>query len=412
MGERFIVAGGGPVALTAALLLAKAGKQVLVLEKDQGLHTDWRASTFHSPSLEMAEELGVIDRMLDQGLVAEKFQFRHWSRNEAVEFDMSQLADVTKYPFRLQLEQYKYTRILFEELKQNYSNAEIRFSNAIQDVKIVDGKAVLTVEHTKPSDYGRSEEIECDWLLACDGANSRVRRSLNLAFDGTTYPERSLLLSIDAPFEEWYPGICWVNYIADSEESPGMLLKIPDIWRVSFRVPDNVSDEEAVSDDYVNQRVRGVFGDRDIPSPTERQVFKVHQRAAETFRRGPVLLCGDAAHLNSPYGGQGLNSGIHDAYDAVTTLLDHLDGKVPESGLDDYSNRRRNAAVNEVQRISHRNTTEFGSKDQATISTSMQRAKMIAADPALARKWMMEASMLESVRPWYDPAQKVFDQTA
>ncbi|MBS3929417.1 MAG: FAD-dependent monooxygenase [Sphingomonadales bacterium] len=404
MASDFVIVGAGPVGLTAALLLGRAGKSVLILERDPGLHTDWRASTFHAPTLEMAKEMGVVDDMLEQGLVADLYQIRDWSRGRVAEFDFSALSDVTEFPFRLQLEQYKYSAIIYDHLKRNYPNVEIRFAQAVRKVSETGEFPVITVEDMRPSAYGRTDEIVCGWLLGTDGANSIVRQEMGLGFEGLTYPTRQLLLSLDAPLKEWYPDICWVNYIADSDSAPGMLLKIPDLWRVSFKVPDEISDREAVGDAFVDACIRSVFGDRDMPPATERQVFRVHQRAADTFRRRRILLLGDAAHINSPHGGMGLNSGIHDAFDLMRVLPGVADRLLPDSELDAWAARRRNAAVNEVQKISHRNSVEIGSQDEAAISRTLQRMLELAADPPRARAWMLEASMLTAVRSWYHPA--------
>lgn len=392
----FIV-GAGPVGLTAAYMLGLAGVDVLVIEKDEQPHTDWRASTFHPPSLEMCEEIGVVKRMLELGVVAHEYQMRDWKKGRVARFDFRELSDVTKYPFRLQLEQYKYSEILRDAIA-TLENIEIRFGAGLS--KLIESGAHPRIEIKTAQG---EDEISCDWLLGTDGASSAVRKALGLKFDGMTYPTRALLLSIDAPLDTWFPDICYVNYVADSEDSPGMVLRIPDLWRVSFSLPDTVTDSEAVSDDYVWARVKSIFGDRPMPSPTSRQVFRVHQRAAETFRVGHVLLLGDAAHVNSPHGGLGLNSGIHDAFDLVKTLVPVMEDGHAESALDDWATRRRNAAVGEVQRVSHRNTTEFGSRDETQVSATLQRVMAIAADPAAARGWMLEASMLKSVRAWYAP---------
>jgi 3-(3-hydroxy-phenyl)propionate hydroxylase len=412
MSADFVIAGAGPVGLTAALMLARAGKSVLVVERDPNLHTDWRASTFHAPTLEMAEEMGVIDDMLEQGLVAELYQVRDWSKGRAATFDFTRLADATNYPYRVQLEQYKYARILYDRLLRDHPNVEVRFGCAAQGVVREGPRPIVRVEYTGAGEDGRTEDIECAWLLACDGANSAVRRSLGLTFEGLTYETRAVLLSINAPFKEWYPDICWVNYIADSAESPGMLLKIPDTWRCSFKMRDDVSDEEAVSDAYVEMRLREIFGDRALPPTDSRQIFRVHQRSIETFRHDHVLLLGDAAHINSPHGGMGMNSGIHDAFDLGRVLPAVTQGELPDTEIDAWAERRRAVALNDVQKISHRNMTEIGSADESTVNHALQRLIEISNDPQRAYVWMHESSMLTSVRKWFHPRRSIDRQSA
>lgn len=398
MDREIIIVGAGPVGLTAALLLGKAGRSVLVLERDAALHTEWRASTFHPPSLEMAEEMGIVGDMLAQGVIAPKYQIRDWSKGRAAEFDFGVLADVTKYPFRLQLEQYKYAAILFEALKR-YPNVEVKFAAPVVSVR--NNASAAEVDFTSE---GKTETLTTQWLLGADGANSIVRRGLGLGFEGSTYPMRFLLLSVDAPLDEWYPEITYVNYVADAQESPGMILRIPDLWRVSFTIPDDVTDEEAKSDAYVVRRLRRVFADREMPLPSARQVFRVHKRAAETFKLGRALLLGDAAHNNSPHGGMGLNSGIHDAYDLASVFAEMARGCADETALQAWADRRREVALHDVQRVADQNTQQFGAKDENTVAPALQRAMTIAADPGRAREWMLEASMLSSVRRWYAPS--------
>ncbi len=392
-----VVVGAGPVGLTIGNLLGRAGRTVLILERDKVPHTDWRASTFHPPTLEMCEEMGIVDKMLEQGVLAAEYQVRDWAKGHVAKFDFTTLSDITTHPYRLQLEQYKYSAILREELAE-LPNVELRFGTPMKSLLGTRDRPRLLVETE-----GRDEDIVCNWLLGTDGANSIVRRELGLKFDGMTYASRTLLLSLDAPLEQWFPDICYVNYVADSEDSPGMVLRIPDLWRISFSLPDSISDAEAVGDAYVTSRLAPIMGDRPYPPPTGRQVFRVHQRSAETFRVGHVLLLGDAAHVNSPHGGMGLNSGIHDAFDLAEVFF-RVEGSAAEDAeLDAWANRRRDVAMNDVQRLAHRNATEFGVTSGSEVSPALQRVMAVANDPVRAREWMLDASMLRSVRKWHHP---------
>ena len=365
--HRVCIVGAGPVGLTLALALAREGLPVLVVERDRRPSTEWRAPTFHPPTLEMCEALGVVDDMVGRGLVAPKYQMRDWISGRVAEFDLGVLKDDTKYPFRLQLEQYKYAEILRDRLTA-LPDAELRYGISFAGVS--DHPAGATVR----LDGGSGpQETTSQWLVGADGASSTVRTFHGLDFPGMTYPKRMLIISLDAPILDWYPDLTYVNYISDAADHPGMLLKIPDAWRVSFELPDDVTDQQARSDEYVLARLRSVFPGRQPPPPLSTQIFRVHQRIAERFRVGRTLLVGDAAHLNNPSGGMGLNSGIHDAVDLARVLTDVLQGVAAEDALDEWAQRRRRAALEEVQRISHRRATEHATTDDEQLGDILGR---------------------------------------
>jgi len=370
VGESYdvIVVGAGPVGLTAALVLGRASKRVLVLEADAEPATQWRASTFHPPTLELAERLGLVDAMLGQGLVAPTYQLRDRAGEVIAEFDFSALSDVTRYPYRLQLEQYKYVRILLDVLAGE-PTVDVRFGQRVTDL---DGIRVST------RDSGYTGEL----VVGADGASSVVRDRLGIEFEGMTYEHRYLLLSIDAPLAEYFPGISHVNYVADPVEHL-MLLRIPDCWRVMFEVTGGPPDEHVRTDEFIQARLAGLLAPHPMPDVLSRQVYRVHQRVAKEFRRGPVVLVGDAAHVNSPIGGMGLNSGIHDAYTLGRALTDP----------DGWAAQRRTVALSDIQRITHRNTRDLSMGDARAA-----QLRDIARDPGRARQWMLEASMLASAR--------------
>jgi 3-(3-hydroxy-phenyl)propionate hydroxylase len=387
------IAGAGPVGLTIALGLAPTGRRIVLLEREPGPSTEWRASTFHPPTLEMCDTLGVTAEMIERGLIADRYQIRGWGNEPIAEFDLRALRSDTKYPFRLQLEQYKYSEILREHLAR-YPNVDLQFGRSFE--RADDRGDVVDVMHR-----GVAEDlaaVRARWVIGTDGASSAVRGHLGVGFEGLTYPDKQLILSIDAPLLEWFPDLCYVNYISSSGAHPGMVLKIPDVWRVSSRIPDEVDDDTALGDRFVNDRLAEILPGHEVPEPVARRIFKIHQRVADRLRVGRVLLAGDAAHINSPRGGMGLNGGIHDAMDLIPVLTEVLDGGAAVDQLDQWAERRRVVAKDHVQKTSHRYTTELRRDDADALRAGLERYVAISNDPSAARSAMLESSMITSVQ--------------
>ena len=385
------VVGAGPVGLTMAYLLARNGIEVQVLEAGDEPSTEWRASTFHPPTLELYESVGVAEEMLAAGLVARHYQVRDRQAGLVAEFDLDVLREDTRYPFRLQYEQYKLARLLRERLAAA-PNATIHFGHEF--LGLTQDSAAVTATVRTPTGV---REVTVPYLLGADGAGSAVRTQLGVEFTGLTYMDRYLLLSTTFPFEEHLPGIRLVNYIADPEEHM-MLLRIPDVWRVLFSV--QAGDEDIALTELEGQRRLSRFVASDEPFPVlQRQLYQIHQRVAGTFRVGRVLLLGDAAHVNSPFGGMGLNSGVHDAFDLGARLPRVLaDPTSADAELDTYSAARRRVATDHVRAQTHRNTRSLAERDPAVRRENQAELAAIAADPERARAWLLDAAMINAVR--------------
>lgn len=384
-----MVVGAGPVGLTAALALSRAGVSVDVIEALPEPSTEWRASTFHPPTLEIGRELEVIAEMLRRGLVAPRYQIRERGVGLVAKFDFGRLAGETPYPFRLQLEQYKYVQILEEALQELPTPVPVRYGQRATGVEDEGPDAVRL-------HLAGGQSMTARYVVAADGASSTLRDCLGVGFDGSTYRHRYLVLSIDAPLDELLPDICDVNYVADPDEHL-LLLRVPDVWRVVLSVHPDVDDDEAVSDEYVAARLRLLVNQPTALDVVARNVYKVHQRVADAFRAGRTLMVGDAAHINSPMGGMGLNSGIHDAYDLATQLQAVLVHGAGEERLDEWAERRRRVALEEIQRLTHDATEGLGSNSDRQVEF-LASVAAIAGDPPAAHAWMLEASMIDNVR--------------
>ena len=379
-----------------ALYLARREVPVVLLEKEPELPVDLRASTFHPPSLEMIAELGfgIIDDMLDRGLVADRYQYRDRRSGEVANFDMNLLADSTAYPFRLQLEQYEFTRLVAAVL-ETLDCAQLRFNSEVLGFDQSEQGVTVHVETE-----GVGETLDASFLVSAEGAHSRIRKAAGIDYLGFTYDEKFLVVSTTFPFETVFDDLSWVNYVSDPDEWC-VILRTEKIWRVLFPTrPENKEDEALLlSDAFIQERLHHLWdkgGDYDIG---HRTLYNVNQRVAETYFQGRVLLAGDACHINNPLGGMGMNGGLHDANNLGEKLVRIIrDGEAYQPLFEQYNRQRRDLAVRFVQDHTIANKKLMEATD---IDTQSARQKMLmesAADPAKARAFLLERAMINCVR--------------
>jgi 2-polyprenyl-6-methoxyphenol hydroxylase-like FAD-dependent oxidoreductase len=394
-----IVVGAGPVGLTAAAVLASGGVSTVVVEAEGVPSLDWRASTFHPATLELLEQVDVAEQMRREGLAVGRFQFRDRVAGLVAEFDFGLLRAETRYPYRLQLNQQRLVQILHDRLQAD-GRIRLLFGAQVTDVATGPDRVGVRVQ---TADGARM--LDGSYLVGADGASSTVRRALGVPFEGFTYPERFMIVSTSVDLRGVIPDLADVNYVADPHEWL-FLLRTPESWRVVWAVPPGQSDEEATRPAVVQARLQGIAPLPDGYPVIDQQIYPVHQRVAATFRVGRAVLVGDAAHVNSPLGGVGLNSGIHDAVDVATRLV-RLHATDPpadaaaadvEAELETFAAIRRRVAVEYVQADTERNTERLKERDEARRLANQAELRAIAADPDRARAWLRRVSLLESVR--------------
>ena len=390
--ERIIVVGGGPVGLTAAWALARQQIPVTVLEANSHSQTDWRASTFHAATMELLDGIDVAEEMLAEGLRVPRYQYRDRRTGVVAEFDMSSLSDVTRFPFRLQLNQQRLVAMLHRRLAES-PFADVRFEHQVIGVTGDEHSTELRVRTP-----GGEVLLPADFVLAADGAASGVRKALGVSFEGVTYDDRYLIISLNEDLGESraddFADVC---YISDPDEFV-FVLRTPESWRILFPIPADESLEAALEPQAMQRRLRTFHDLGRAYSIIDQQIYSVHQRVAGTFCVGRVVLLGDAAHINSPMGGMGLNSGIHDAFDVTRRLIRILKEDVaPSPELARYAEVRRQVAVDYVRTDTERNTQIMKEKAPAVRSANQAALRATAADPVKAREWMLRASLLSAV---------------
>jgi 3-(3-hydroxy-phenyl)propionate hydroxylase len=395
MGERnrvqVVVVGAGPVGCVAAMLLAKQGIDVLLAEQGLDCAADMRASTFHPPTLEMLETLEITPKLIERGLKAPIYHWRDRRSGEVLAFDLGDIADATRHPYRIQCEQYHLSRMLAERLEET-PNAEVLFNHRVVHFEQDDTGVSIALD--TPMEI---RHVRADYMIAADGASSIVRKWLKAEFDGFTYPEKFLTLSTDEPLEETIPDLAYVNYIADPDEWM-VLLKVPKLWRVLVPTFDQSDNGVLTSDANKNAIFERLIGRGENVRTFHRTIYRVHQRVAKSFQHGRVFLAGDAAHLNNPLGGFGMNSGIHDAFNLVEKLAPVLNGRGDPEALAQYDRQRRTVthSFTQQQTIQNMELMRAGQSEAYRMTRDQMRA--LSQDDETRRAYLLRQSMITSVR--------------
>ena len=393
--NRVIISGGGPVGLVCALSLARRGVPVTVLERFARLQDDPRAATTHPATLELLGELGLEPELRAAGLVAPIFQFWDRPSGELVaEFDHALIADETAYPYVVQCEQFKTAQIVLRHLQAEPS-AEILFEHDVVSFEAHDDRVEVTAR--TPDGERR---FEGRYLVGADGGRSTVRKGANIDFAGFTWAELFLVLTTPFDFEA-ERGYSFRSYFADPDEWCNCFKVAadgpPGLWRTVFPTSAEQTEAELLSDEAVHARLQRFFPRDGGYEIVHRNLYRVHQRVAKTFRQGRVLLAGDAAHVNNPIGGMGLNGGIQDAANLAEKLAQVWHG-ASDTLLDLYDLQRRRLTVDFVQAQTIQNKKRLEARDPETRKANLDELRRIAADPASAKAYLMRASMLEANR--------------
>ncbi len=394
--DRVIVVGAGPVGLCLSLALAQADVEVCTIEalgENNFLEQVPRAGTNHPATLELYERIGLYAKLEPRGIIAPLVHY--WDRREhrlIAEFDHAHLKDDTRFPYVLQCERIK---IVEEALKlaKAHPNIELRlastFTGFAQDS---DG---VTARITNAA--GESESLRGAYLVSAEGARSIVRKELDIDFEGFTYPDRTLNVEVAFDFRNY--GYTERNYISDPDEWSNLFhwKGPPDRWRIHF--PSGAEEEAALMRPEALQARLQKFLPTGKPFDiVASNLYVVHQRVAKKFRVGRAILAGDSAHVNSPIGAMGMNSGVHDAFNLADKLTKILRLEAGEEVLDRYERQRRHVALTHTQAQTIRNKRLLAEKDFAVRQRNHEELRRTAEDPKLARAFLLRTSLIESLR--------------
>lgn len=374
-----VVVGAGPVGLSLALGLARKGRDVLVLEKECGTAEHSRAPAIWPPTQEILADLGVIDSFLAEGIVVPRLEpFDVDTRSVLFSMPLEELAGETPYPHLLILPQSRTEALLLQALRRE-PTAEVRFSCEVTDLDPEQSGVTVRYQHSE-----RHTDVQARWVAGCDGAHSRVRDLIGASFDGETYDIRAALadVEIDSAAELPFPRLTTRPRLAIGIRMQKKL------WRLilPFASSDQVSLDRRVAD-----AVASLF-DADY-RPVWQSEFRLHRRVSSRFALGPIALAGDAAHLNSPVGGQGMNAGIQDAALLTEAMIETL-RRDREEPLLEYARRRRQEVQQGVNRFTNFLTHALLVRRGRMVRPLFRIAGVAMRIPAVRRPFLRRLAML------------------
>lgn len=397
--NRILIAGAGPVGMIAGYYLARNGVPVTLFDALPETTPDHRASTVHPSSLDMLAELGMTEAMIAKGLISPIFQFRdRYDDRIVAEFDYGLIHDETDHPFALQVEQHKVINIAYELAKDLPDFTLLRSHEVLGVDQDSDG-----VEVSVKTPDGGIESWRGRYLIGADGGRSAVRKALGIDFPGFTWEERFIIATTKFDFGRPEAGnFHYRNYVAHPEQWCALIKVAGDdmsgLWRILLPAGQDEADDYVLSEEWVQDKFSECLPYAAPYEILHRNLYAVHQRVAETFHKGRVVLAGDSAHVNNPLGGMGMNGGIHDGLNIAEKLCRIWRRDGDSSLLAQYDRQRRTMARKFVQAQSIRNKELLQESDMDKRRERLGELAAIAGDKAKCHQYLLNSSLISMVR--------------
>lgn len=387
-----IIVGGGPTGFVTALGLAQAGVSVCLIEGEAGINDSPRACVYHWSMLDGLERLGIREEAERIGYTKDDYLWFVKATGERLAYDLKVLDRVTRFNYNIQLGQDRLAEICqrrLDALPGAVYHWRTRFTACDPDD---DG---VTVRATTPQG---EVELRARYLVGADGAGSAVRKNLGLSFDGMTWPERFVATNLRHDFES---GGYWQSTMVVDDEWGAVIVKITreGLWRCTYMEDAALPVEsylERVPDAYTNL-LPGEGGYELVQAAP----YKMHQRCAERFRVGRVVLAGDAAHVTNPTGGFGLTTGLFDAFALWPTLAAVvLEGADPAL-LDVWAEERRHVFLEKTspQACAYKDFVFHACGGGARLEERLEGMRRMVRDPDYRLERLMFTKSLETTSP-------------
>ncbi len=371
-----VVVGAGPIGLAAAIDLAQHDVPVVVLDDDNTVSVGSRAICYAKRALEILDRLGCGERIVQKGVGWNTG--RVFFRDEPVyQFDLLPESGHRRPAF-VNLQQYYLEEYLVDRANELHG-IDIRWQNRV--VSVVPRADGVELRVATPEGEYR---LECDWLIAADGARSPVRTMMGLESEGQIFRDRFLIADIHMtsrfPSERWF----WFDPPFHPNQSVLLHRQADDVWRVDFQLGWDADPEQERKPERILPRLKAMLGAGTEFEIEWASVYTFQCRRMQHFRHGRVLFAGDAAHLVSPFGARGANSGFQDADNLVWKLALVMSGLAPERLLDSYDVERTAAADENI--LNSTRATDFITPKSAVSRTFRDAVLALAKRHAFARR--------------------------
>lgn len=391
-----VIVGAGPVGMTTAIELARRGVAVQILDAECGPSTTSKAMGIHARTLEALQRTGVSDRLVDLGLPLRSFRF-HDNRRAIAELRFAEV--LSAFPYALSLGQDVTERVLLDRLRE--AGAEVQWGTRVVHMEQQATGVRLVVERN-----GDRHALRASWVVGCDGARSTVRRLADIAFEGEPFPDWFLVadLRVESPVTEGEAARSRTSLFFSGEGATAVFpLPEPGLHRLATALPRNLVPDDSGAPPSVDLAALEQLWARRIGRPARLSdprwisPFRFNSRVAARYRSGRVFLAGDAAHVHSPVGGQGMNTGIQDAINLSWKLAAVLAG-APEQLVDSYETERRPVAA-EVLHDSRRNAVMAAATSPLARAGRSLALRTVTSWGPIRRRFLASMTMLSVSYP-------------
>lgn len=330
-----LIIGAGPTGLMAAAQLQRFGVPYRIIEKRKGTTKFSKALGVQARTMEIYEQMGIVEKAIAQGTAAKQLQIM--VKGEYVQsMPLSEAgADFTAFPYLFVLEQSRNESLLLEYIEEK--GGKVEFETEMIRFESQKDKTLVEVQTAD----GRQEQILADWVIAADGGRSPIRHSLNIPFEGDTYKNIFYVVDIDVTWKKDHESL----HINLADNNFTAFFPITDEKGTRYRLvgilPEHYYNQEDIQFEDIKKEIERVQHlDLELGEANWFSVYKVHHRCVDRFKEGPIFFAGDSAHVHSPAGGQGMNTGLQDAYNLAWKLALVVQGKAKKSLLDTYHKER------------------------------------------------------------------------